>query len=196
MQFLLRCFLQTWCQSKLCYSVSCCFSFPLIFHWLFPPIFQWSQQHCCFHHSIHQEQHCGLGSTLPRLITAPRLAPWRLKTRWKVALCRYYIVNRITSSTHQSSLSWKSRPWSTPLLGCLRWQGRDLIRTINTRKWLPWASVLSVHVMKRSSVPAFFFSSFLEGATWQNLTKSRLSKMRSRSREPNKSEQKSQQPSG
>lgn len=126
----------------------------------FPPIFQWNQLHCFFEPLTPSE-------------AAPSAAPdncarthnLREKTRWKVAPCRYFTVNRITSSTHQSSLSWKSRPWSTPLLGFLRWRRRDLIRRINTRKWLPWASVLSALVMKRSSVPllSFFF--------WCHLTK-------------------------
>lgn len=35
--------------------------------------------------------------------------------------------------------------------------GWDLIRAINTRKWLPRAFLLSVHVIKRSSVPGILF---------------------------------------
>lgn len=72
--------------------VSCCFLLPLIFHGLLLPYFS--------------ESRCTHSTSSSSLADNRSLAE---KTGWKVALCRYYIVNRITSSTRQSSLSWRSR---------------------------------------------------------------------------------------
>lgn len=144
-----------------------------------------------FYHPLHLKQHCGHRSTLPRLIATAELAPWRSKHDERSPFADIILGTVSPHPPINHPWAWKSR--STPLLGFLWWQGRDLIRTINTRKWPPWASVLSVHVMKRSSVLGFFLVSFLDGATWQNLTKSRRSKTQSCSKE---SEEKLQQPSG